>query len=493
LGRCKVREHPGDTHIKTSCSGLLGLWMRPLLAVALLLSACNTAPGDGAQVPAATSTAANALLSQGDAYTEEGYYTSAEAVFDQVLARTRPITPTNEAGDIAIVAALRLVDLYLAWGRPERGLDALQTAASLGAAPEALTERRLPLLIGAARWDDVADMAEARLDTNPGDTAALAALTQAHLERHLCDAATETARRWAGLAPVNRDAQTTSAILAGDLAQIRKTAPALAASLAVEGRTPERCSSACRLRLGLSMIRQGAWALSGCVLADVVATERPPAEAHAWLGESLRRLGYRQAAQTHLATAVELDPNSAQAWLLLGSYYLTGGQVEEARTALLNAQRLDPENPAPCLALAEVKARAGRYQEIAIWIEAALDRAPNDPEIWKTVARFYLSRNLTERGYPQDAAQAAVALAPEDPEAHALLGWSHLAEDEIGAALAALEQAVALNPAFAEAHYLRAHALRAAGRIADANEALVYAANLGHEAALDDLGLTASD
>jgi tetratricopeptide (TPR) repeat protein len=311
-------------------------------------------------------------------------------------------------------------------------------------------------------------------------------LAQAYSQRHLCAEATSAAERWAAVAPGDPEALKTLGVLTGDLTRLKESDPELASDLAVEGGWSRTCDGPCRLRLGLILIRREDWALGACALESALATDAEEAEAHVWLGEALSRLGRRQAAQTHLKTAVKLAPSSPQAWLLLGSYYLTGGQVESAREALLTAHRLDPENPAPCLAMAEVKARAGRYQEVSTWIEAALDRAPQDPEIWKAVARFYLSRNLEHEAHPKDAAEAAVVMAPEDAEAQMLLGWSHLAKGETPNALTALDRALELDPALAEAHYLRAQALRAAGRPTEAEASLTRAADLGYAPAWEN-------
>jgi Flp pilus assembly protein TadD len=237
------------------------------------------------------------------------------------------------------------------------------------------------------------------------------------------------------------------------------------------------------MQLAAALIRNGNWPLAACVLTRAVSTdshETVTAEMHTWLGEALARVGRPAEAQEHLVAATTLAPEAPLGWLLLGTYYLSQQETDAAREALLRARALDPFNPAPCLAMAEATAQAGRYDEVDIWIAAALDNAPTDGDIAKAAARFYLQRNLIHAEYPFRAIESAIQLAPDDGEAQMLLGEFRLMTGDNAGALVALDTAVRLAPTLGQAHYLRGLALQATGRNDDAQDAFVRAADLGY-------------
>jgi Flp pilus assembly protein TadD, contains TPR repeats len=78
--------------------------------------------------------------------------------------------------------------------------------------------------------------------------------------------------------------------------------------------------------------------------------------------------------------------------------------------------------------------------------------APEDPDVWDAVARFYLER------FPGDArgvtaARARVRLAPDSAGAHALMGRALLFAEDYAGAEEALQKALELAPDLAVAHY----------------------------------------
>ncbi len=435
-------------------AGAAGRVLTGLLLAALPAFAC------AAPTAAPTPSALDAATTQ----MADGAYTAAEANYRQALHEL-PDDPTP---------ALLLVDLYLAWSRPDAGLAALEIAAARGAPGPDVEPRHLALLVQANEWSEVIAFAEA--DDN-GNSVPLPVLAEAHLHQHDCDRAGAILRRHVAREPDDIPGIVDLALLEGDVAILKSLAPTLMAGLAP-------CTPDCDLALGLRLIRAERWGLAACLLRRAAEAPGAPSTARVWLGEALARLGRRLDAERELLTALDEVPESALAWLLLGKLLLSTGDVARARPALLNAQRQDPANPAPCLAIAELKAHSGHYDEVPRWVTAATERAPDDPEIWKAAARFYLSRHLVDGDRGGEAARAALRLAPEDPETHLLLGWARLAQDRPTEALAALEQALAYDPDLAEAHYLRAEALHLTGAPAEADAARIRAADLGHPAAL---------
>jgi tetratricopeptide (TPR) repeat protein len=353
----------------------------------------------------------------------------------------------------AVQPALRLAALYRVWGYPERGLTLLDEASRRGAAEEETLALRMALLREARNWETLSATAQTRLDAAPNDIDALAALTTAHLHQYRCDAAQASARAWHTAAPEDPAGRRVWQALTTD-AQM--------------------------LDVGEALLKAGEPALAACVLDRAVTHAPTDARAHAWLGHALSALGRPNAARRHLTQATELAPNEPLGWLLLGLYELQHQNPGAARRALFNAHELDPNNPAPCLAMADTFAAEGHYAKSEPWLEAALARAPDDPEVHKSIAHFYLERHLPDQAAALEAAARAVELAPDDPEAHRLLGQILLAKRETTQALSHLETAVMLAPDYAEAHYVRGQALSARGETDAAQQAFTRAADLGY-------------
>jgi len=415
---------------------------------------------------ACTGTEATYLYQQAEAHIAAGEYTAAEALY-QSARQAYPDDP---------LPAYRMAQLYQQWGRPEAGLRALETAIRNGMPAEESQELRLRLLAQTGAWDQVVAEAE----TMPPDANTLDLLTHAHLQRYECDAAHQSAARWHELTSEEQEKQATRilGVLADDPTRICKVDEALC--ITIIACTEDADVGACDAAIGHALLRAGDWGLAACVLTRAVEAHPASAEVHAWLGESLNRLGETTAAREHLERAVELAPESAQPWLLLGMYDFQQGNLDVAKSELLRAQRLDPKNPAPCLTLAELKAQQGKYDEVNLWVEAALTRAPTDADLWKAAARLYLQRSLRQPPYPLAAAEGAVTLAPDDAEAHLLLGWARFERDELAAALDELHTAVELAPDLGHAYYVRGQVREALGNTEAAQADFTRAANLGY-------------
>ncbi len=441
------------------------VWLIPLVITLLLMPRCTLATSSVS--PSVTPDAVAESLRAAADHIAAGEYTAAETAYRAAIHAA----PTNPQ------PILELARLYLLWQRPQDGLSALDEAIRQGASVQENAGLRLELLAQAGNWSQVAVEAAERLRAYPNDDTALKLLTEAYLQDYQCIAATTMARRWHEAAPDNRDAALTWSLLASDTlslcetdARLRETA--LCAQTG-DGSNPD-------MELAAALIRNGNWPLAACVLTRTAADSTATAETHAWLGEALTRVGRLVQAEEHLVAATQLAPEMPLGWLLLGTYYLGQQQTDAARESLLRARALDPRNPAPYLALAEATAQAGRYDDVDVWIAAALDNAPTDANIAKAAARFYLERHLIHTEYPFRAIQSAIQLAPDDGEAHLLLGQFRLMTGDSTAAVSALDTATGLAPTLGPAHYYRGLALQAVGRQNDAQQAFTRAADLGY-------------
>jgi tetratricopeptide (TPR) repeat protein len=409
-----------------------------------------------------TTTAYEVDMDRAASLVTEHDYTAAADLYNEILATVDDSEP-----------ALALVDLYIEWQRPELGLTALEVARSRGITSSEIVTRELALLQQNNMWTEVEQTAKVALENNPNLLAALQALSTIYLHQNRCDDARGVAwQAW----EADMDDKLTGlnySVLQEDSAVFCETLPDLC-DLAY------RCDGFCYLDIGEELIRMNQWSLASCVLERALASEGDNALVHAWLGESLSRSGHYAAAETHLQKSVALDPENPLGWLLLGTYAMQQGQWEFARPALLNAQRLDPANPAPCLAIAELKADQGLYTEVDTWVEAALERATPDIDIWKAGTRIYLSRHLVQTGMAVRLAENVVRMNAEDGEGHMLLGWAHLLQGETKLAQPEFEQAIALDDAMGQAYYFLGVVLEQLGNYGEAEQAFVHAADSGY-------------
>jgi tetratricopeptide (TPR) repeat protein len=207
------------------------------------------------------------------------------------------------------------------------------------------------------------------------------------------------------------------------------------------------------LLLGAAFLQRNELTLARREFERSIALAPANAEAHAYLAHTLDRLGETVAAGKLLQQALELDPGSALVYYFLGVHYRRLGNVERAQAALWEALRRDPENAALRVEMAEAFVAQGDYPHAEEWYQAAVEAAPDDIEFHLLFVHFYLDHlyRVEEGGLP--AAQAAVALAPDDPRTHDLLGWAyHLAGRQVEASQA-LNQALKLDPDLTSAHY----------------------------------------
>ncbi len=400
-----------------------------------------------------------------------GEYTAAVVAYRQAL-QNLPESP---------YPAWRLAVLYERWGYPEQGLPALEEALTRGYAhKEPAANLRLALLAAAGDWETLESAASDLYAAHPTAPQPLSWLTQARLQQLHCSEAQSSAASWLAVAPTDPAAQRIWGALALT-ASPGKAVTALCQTDAALCQSLRGCvpPAACATQLGSALLRQGDPALAACVLQRAVTARPDAAGGRAWLGAALEQLNRPADALPQLEAATELAPEDALGWLLLGMHELRTGATATAREALLQAQRLDPQNPAPCLGMAALLAREGKYDQLKTWTDAALERAPHDPAVYRAVARFYLERNLQLEGAATQAASYACQLAPEEAEGWLLRGWDYLNHGQVENALAALEKSLHHDPTAAEAYQLQGETLMLLGQSTAAQASFTRAADLG--------------
>ena len=191
-----------------------------------------------------------------------------------------------------------------------------------------------------------------------------------------------------------------------------------------------------------------------------------------------------------LKTALDANPNQEQFWLsyidalIKGKQFDNAKQVfEQAKTQGVDADRLNsleaqllPKSQKPNAARASppqelLDSLLGHYQngrlsdaeKLAVSIT---NEFPNHQFGWKVLGAIL--GQTGRKSEAVDANQTAVALSPQDTEAHSNLGITLKELGRLDESEASLNQAIALKPDFAEAHYNLGITLKELGRLNEA-------------------------
>jgi tetratricopeptide (TPR) repeat protein len=240
-------------------------------------------------------------------------------------------------------------------------------------------------------------------------------------------------------------------------------------------------------------LRRGELAAAQRHLEAVRAASPDSSEVHRILGLTFLVAGERAGALEHLNTAIRLNPANERARIAMARVLVDAGRGADAERLLREtlvavpesrlahwwlgwvheqADRLDearqhlmrasgPETLAgrhrTLSAIARLARVQGDFAAIVPAFEQAVLAAPDD-----VLTRKELAFALLEQDRPVEAFRelvAACAMAPSDPDVHALVGRIHLDADRAEAAAPALRRALELAPAHADARYALATVL----------------------------------
>jgi tetratricopeptide (TPR) repeat protein len=241
----------------------------------------------------------------------------------------------------------------------------------------------------------------------------------------------------------------------------------------------------------------------GAILADAMARHqagdldvaRPlyrqhldlsPDDANAWclLAALEGQTGDHSGAGEAFRQASEADPDWAPAYAGLGTSLLLRGESEQAVPALRKALDLKPDDLDARMQLALACRRTGRTEDTIAALEEVLRRKPDHPD-----ARYLLAATFLESGQALAAENCYRAVIGQEPDrARAYLGLSgallslHRPDEAEELAL----QATRIAPTDPDTLTALGHALKAQGRLADAEiaygKALPMASNVGGNA-----------
>jgi tetratricopeptide (TPR) repeat protein len=199
---------------------------------------------------------------------------------------------------------------------------------------------------------------------------------------------------------------------------------------------------------GLGLVDE--WGLASRSFEKAINVNNGNAEAWAWYGESRQHQGLDGGVE--LDKAFTLDPRDTVVLGLRGLYWKRQGLYAKALAEYQQAAEIEPENPAWQTSIGESSALNGNLVLALSAYQKATSLAPDDVTYWRLLAMFCSDYGVQVLDIGLPAAQKAVQIAPNDPQALDALGWSYLNAGYLFNAEQDLTRAIKIEPDFALAH-----------------------------------------
>ncbi|TDC01388.1 tetratricopeptide repeat protein [Micromonospora fluostatini] len=186
-------------------------------------------------------------------------------------------------------------------------------------------------------------------------------------------------------------------------------------------------------------------------MSNDAAPDQSSADGYLQRAQLLAELGRYDEAAAELGYAVALDPGNPLALTMLAQVHLAAGRPAEARTAAESAVAAVPHFVPALVTRALALVDLGEYAEAARTADEILTLGPNDAYAQRSAAAILAG---ARNGQPAlNAAWRGVELAPEEPQAHLVLGLVAARLELFDLAERAYREALRLDPQLAEARH----------------------------------------
>jgi tetratricopeptide (TPR) repeat protein len=215
---------------------------------------------------------------------------------------------------------------------------------------------------------------------------------------------------------------------------------------------------------------------AAAALKDALRLDERMADAHYLLGVCLREQGRVPDALKALEKAVALAPGMVPAREELADLYGSLDRHTEELEQLQVIAGLDRDHVSRQVAIGLAHARAGHWDLAVLTLGGALERSPNEPEIYRALGKVWLERPRDDRAFLSKAREALerVASSPAaTSETLTLYGRALLQEGDIDGAEHALQQATRRFPIDPQAFVLYASTAEKQSHLEPAREALI--------------------
>lgn len=244
----------------------------------------------------------------------------------------------------------------------------------------------------------------------------------------------------------------------------------------------ERCvrldDRAARVGYKLALARYRDRDVDGAIAAlkETVRLDEKLADAQYLLGVCLREQQRLPDALKALEKALTLAPGLVPAREELADLYGALGRHTEELEQLQIVAGLDRDHVARQVAIGLAHARAGHWDLAVLTLGGALERSPNEPEIYRALGKVWLERPRDDRAFLSKARQALerVASSPAaTSETLTLYGRALLQQGDVDGAEHALQQATLRFPIDPQAFALYASTAEKQSHLDPARQALI--------------------
>ncbi len=202
--------------------------------------------------------------------------------------------------------------------------------------------------------------------------------------------------------------------------------------------------------VGRSLGSLGYWDLAETAFSRAIDLNPGYAEAWAFLGEANQHLDKK--AYPQLEKAQQLDPNSVVVKALLALYWRRQGNPEKALANLQAVAEAEPAQAVWQVELGTTLADMGQINQAFEYFQQAVKLEPGSAPYWEMLAQFSIANSLNIRGIALPAARQAVLIAPDDPAALDVMGWTMFSLGDMQGAERFCLRSLQSNPNFALAH-----------------------------------------
>jgi len=211
-------------------------------------------------------------------------------------------------------------------------------------------------------------------------------------------------------------------------------------------------------------------------LKDTLRLDDHQADAQYLLGLCLREQGHAADALKQLEKAVAMAPGLVPAREELADLYAALNRHTEELEQLQMIAGLDRDHVARQVAIGLAHARAGHWDLAVLTLGGALERSPNEPEIYRALGKVWLERPRDDRTFLSKAREALerVASSPSaTSDTLTLYGRALLQEGDVEGAEHALQQATRRFPVDPRAFMLYASTAEKQSHFESARQALI--------------------
>lgn len=203
------------------------------------------------------------------------------------------------------------------------------------------------------------------------------------------------------------------------------------------------------LVIGRALGSAGHWDLAAEAFRQSIAIAPEYAEAWAFLGEARYHLDGQ--GKDELDKALQAAADSPVVRALLAVYWRRQGVPEKALPYLEANARLEPKEPIWLLEIGQTHAESGDLIHALEYFQKVVEMYPERSVYYQHLAQFSVQYSFDIRSIGLPAARQALLLAPRDPAALDIMGYTLLALGDSASAERFLQRALEEDATFAAA------------------------------------------